>query len=137
MRVRRIAWIGTLVGAIPLLALAAGEPGPQGPQAARGACRADVQRLCGDVQPGSGGRRECLRQHQSELSPQCQERIGQMRQRVAQLREACGGDVQRLCSGVQRGHGAVARCMREHESELSSQCREGMPQRGARQTPSD
>jgi len=140
MRIRKIAWIGVLVAAVPLLALAAGEPapaGPQGPAPGRGACRADVQRLCGDVQPGSGGRRACLRQHQSELSQQCQERIGQMRQRVAQMRAACSGDVQRLCSGVQRGHGAVAQCMRQHESELSSQCREAMPQRGGRQQSSD
>ena len=134
MCVRRIAWIGTLVASVPLLALAAGEPapqGPEGPHAATGACRADVQRLCGDVQPGSGARRECLRQHQSELSPQCQERIGQMRQRVTQLRQACSGDVQRVCSGVQPGRGAMVRCMRDHASELSPACREALPERGA------
>ena len=133
MRIRRIAWIATLVAAIPLLALAAGEPAPQGPespQVGRGVCRADVQRLCGGVQPGHGARRECLRQHQSELSPQCQERIGQMHQRVAQLRQACAGDVQRMCSGVQPGHGAIRQCIRAHQDELSPACREALPQRG-------
>jgi hypothetical protein len=132
-RICKIAWVGGLLAALPLVALAAALPEPAGPQSpvgGRGACRADVQRLCGDVQPGNGARRQCLRQHRSELSAQCQERIGQVRQRVAQLRQACGGDVQRLCSGVQPGHGAIRSCIREHANELSPTCRGTLPQGG-------
>lgn len=132
MRRWKIAWIGTLLAAAPLLALAAAGPdplGPQNPGAGRGACRADVERLCGDVQPGNGAKRACLRQHQGELSSECRERVGQAHQRVAQLRQACSGEVQRLCSGVQPGRGGIARCLREHESELAGTCREALPQR--------
>jgi len=114
----------------PLVRAAGPDPlGPETPAPGRGVCRADFERLCGGVQPGHGAKRQCLRQHESELSPQCRERVDQARQRIAQLREACAGDVQNLCAGVQPGRGGIARCLREHESELSGQCREAVPQR--------
>jgi hypothetical protein len=38
----------------------------------RQACAADVQKLCSGVEPGGGRILRCMRQHQSELSPDCQ-----------------------------------------------------------------
>ena len=35
------------------------------------ACRADAQKLCKDVKPGGARIADCLRDHQSELSPAC------------------------------------------------------------------
>jgi len=140
MRGWKLGVLGTMLAALPLLALAAGEPQPPGPggpnpagppasENGRGACRADVQHLCGDVQPGRGAKRQCLRQHQSEISPACRERVGQVRQRMAQVRQACAGEAQRLCGDVQPGRGGIVRCMRQHEGELSESCREALPQR--------
>jgi len=126
-----LAWIAFAIATTPLLAGAANAPDPLGPDLPRAVCRADVERLCGNVQPGRGAKRQCLSQHQSELSPACSERIGQARQRIAQLRQACGGDAQRLCAGVTPGRGGIARCLRQHESELSGQCREAVPQHRA------
>jgi hypothetical protein len=137
-----LALLGLALAGLPLLALAAGEPqipgtrgpnpaGPPGSENVRGACRADVERLCGDVQPGGGARRQCLRQHQNDLSPACHERVSRIRQRMAQVRQACSGEAQRLCADVQPGHGAILRCMRQHESQLSNECREALPQRRA------
>ncbi len=37
---------------------------------------------------------------------------------------ACRADVQKLCKGVQPGEGRVAMCLKEHEQELSSGCRD-------------
>jgi Cysteine rich repeat len=35
----------------------------------------------------------------------------------------CKGDVERLCSGVEQGHGAVARCLQSKRDQLSPACR--------------
>jgi len=40
--------------------------------AERAACQADFEKLCPGVQPGGGRIIECLAQHMSELTPQCQ-----------------------------------------------------------------
>ena len=62
---------------IPTLALA-----QQG--GVRGACKTDIQTLCGSVQPGGGRIRDCIREHRAQLSEGCKvalvERLSQRRQ---------------------------------------------------------
>jgi len=41
------------------------------------ACRGDAQKLCKDVKPGEGRIVECLKSHQSELSPPCAQSMAQ------------------------------------------------------------
>lgn len=63
--------------AAPVLAalslLCAGPAGaqPAGGGGMRGACQADFQKFCADIQPGGGARMQCMRQHASELSDAC------------------------------------------------------------------
>ena len=87
-----------------------------------GACKADVEKFCSDV---SGGRRavgECLQQHQSDLSADCQaklEKFAAHKQRFM----ACRDDVKKLCSGAGHDREQVKDCLNEHTSELSDTCR--------------
>ena len=37
----------------------------------------------------------------------------------------CAADVKKFCGDVKPGQGAIARCMRAHEAELSPACRDG------------
>jgi hypothetical protein len=39
------------------------------------ACGDDVKKFCGDVKPGKGGIRDCLKTHANDLSPACKESI--------------------------------------------------------------
>jgi hypothetical protein len=41
----------------------------------------------------------------------------------AQESKPCAADAEKLCKGVEPGHGRVAKCMKEHESELSPACK--------------
>jgi hypothetical protein len=56
----------TLVAVILMPALAHAEGGPL-----QGACKSDVQTLCGTVQHGGGRIRDCVREHRAQLSTAC------------------------------------------------------------------
>jgi Cysteine rich repeat len=43
-------------------------------------CHPEAQKLCSGVQPGGGRIIACLKQHESELSPQCQKLVAQSKQ---------------------------------------------------------
>ena len=45
---------------------------PQALKAVRAACGADVRKLCAGIQPGGGRILQCMRDHQAELSADCQ-----------------------------------------------------------------
>jgi len=87
-----------------------------------GACKADVEKFCSGVSGGHRAVGECLHQHQSDLSAECQaklEKFAQHGQRFA----ACRDDVKNLCAGAGHDRGQVRNCLNEHESELSDGCR--------------
>jgi len=44
-------------------------------------CVEDIAKFCKDVQPGGGRIVRCLKEHESELSPECNERLAQPRKR--------------------------------------------------------
>ena len=45
------------------------------------ACKADEEKLCSDIKPGRGRIVRCLKKHESELSPECKEKMEQPRSR--------------------------------------------------------
>jgi len=89
----------------------------------RGACRADAQKLCKGIQPGGGRLAICLKQHESELSPACRERVAEAQQQGKEFAHACKADAETVCKGVQPGQGRVLRCLVENKDKLSSGCR--------------
>lgn len=46
--------------------------------------------------------------------------------RAEQDAKPCADDAARLCKGVQQGEGRIAKCMKEHESELSPGCKKNV-----------
>ena len=100
-------------------ALAAGQP-------QKGACKADVQKLCSDVQPGEGRVLECLKTHQADLSPQCATNMKAAEQAVKQMSDACEPDIEKYCFDTTMGKGGVASCLKQHKADLSAGCKDAV-----------
>lgn len=62
------------------VALAA-DPAPAG--GLRGACKADVEKLCPGIQPGGGRIAGCLKQNEAQVSAACKEAMGRTRAKKA------------------------------------------------------
>ena len=76
----RFAKTFALLAVIAVPALAHAQGGPL-----RGACKPDIQSLCGSVQPGGGRIRDCMREHRVQLSAACKVAIAdRMLERAAQ-----------------------------------------------------
>ena len=41
-------------------------------------------------------------------------------------RGACKADSEKLCPGVERGHGRIAACLRQNEAQVSAACKDAM-----------
>jgi hypothetical protein len=92
------------------------------------ACANDVKQFCSDVQPGRGNVMECLKEHQADLSAACKDRIQAVQTRMQESRQACQSDAAKFCADVSPGGGGLVRCLRQHESELSAECKAGLAQ---------
>ena len=69
----RVWTLAVLLAALPGVSRAEAPPhGPSGEkQEVVAACKSDVDRLCGKVQPGEGRIKACMKQHLRELSDPC------------------------------------------------------------------
>jgi hypothetical protein len=85
------------------------------------ACKADAEKLCKQVQPGSGRLLRCLASRRDQLSPACGQKIAE-----AEKRHPCMADIERLCGGVQPGEGRIDQCLRQHQGELGGACKTAM-----------
>jgi hypothetical protein len=82
MRFRKTLTLFAIVAA-PALAHAQGGP-------MQGACKPDIQSLCGSVQPGGGRIRDCMREHRAQLSATCKVAIADRMLERAGQRHAKG-----------------------------------------------
>jgi len=102
----------------------------------KNACSEDVAKFCKDIKPGHGALMDCLEKNESKLSAPCKDFESKMQGRRAERSEivrnriethqACKDDVAKFCKDVQPGRGAIPECLKEHESELSTQCSQKM-----------
>jgi hypothetical protein len=90
----------------------------------KGACRADYQKFCNGVQPGQGRITDCMRRHESELSPECRDALEAIREKTRDFIRACSADRDTFCKGVRPGRGRIVGCLKDNDSKLSPECRE-------------
>lgn len=86
-------------------------------------CADDVVKFCKDVQPGGGRINKCLKEHETEISPSCKERLEQLKKELQEAKNECADDIVKLCGDVKPGQGRIVSCLKEHENELSDGCR--------------
>jgi hypothetical protein len=120
---------------------------------AMGACRADMQALCGNVERGKGNKIACLIENRTKASPECQAAItavdaarsGKAADKAAKRAEGgkrgerggkmavCRADSKALCADVERGGGRKVACLKANEAKLSPDCAgvlKSLPSRG-------
>jgi hypothetical protein len=98
------------------------------------ACKADVEQFCSQVQPGEGRILACLKEHQSQLQPACQEKLPQW-EKFQQMKQTCQADREKYCG--QATHKEMRECMKQNHDLLSEQCRAAMDElKAMRKTPS-
>jgi hypothetical protein len=91
-------------------------------------CKLSLRSLCGNVEPGGGRIKECMREHWNELPTDCHlfisEKLRQGRSdHISNRRLACREDARALCAEVKPGGGRIIRCLRTHTDQLQNECR--------------
>lgn len=93
-----------------------------------GPCAEDIAKFCKDVQPGGGRLVKCMREHEKDLSPACQQQIREAQRQWQEVAQACRDDALRFCKDVKPGGGRLIRCLKEHPDEISAECKERLAQ---------
>ena len=120
-------------------------------RAAMGACRVDMQTLCGTVERGKGKKLACLIENRAKASPECQTaitaveaaRTGKAAKRAdgggkgggkgGGRMAVCRADRKTLCADVEPGGGRKVACLRANEAKLMPECAtlvKGLPVKG-------
>jgi len=86
---------------------------------ALGACRADIEALCGSVAKGGGDRIRCLRESLAKVTPACAEALAVIDRIRADVTAACAADRKRLC---QDGPVKGLACLQANRDSLSPAC---------------
>lgn len=89
------------------------------------ACRADVDKLCANIEPGEGRVHECLRAHRTQLSDSCRKEellLEEMEAENVELRpgimRVCKDERLMFCKGVQPGGARMFRCLAEKMGDM-------------------
>jgi len=87
------------------------------------ACRADVERLCGDVKGDRAQVMACLVENVDTLNTACASALDRAAQQWEEIYLACGGDAELFCPDAADGKGGVMRCLVKHEQDISARCK--------------
>lgn len=85
-------------------------------------CKADFEKFCKDVK-GRGQKLACLAEHKDELSPACKAKATSVKEHAKEAKDACQDDVKKFCADTKPGGGAIIKCLKGHEAELSAACK--------------
>jgi hypothetical protein len=91
-------------------------------------CAEDAKKLCASNKGDRKAMTKCMMDHQNELSPACKEKLqaakGKAKEKMMTIKENCMEDMKKFCSNEPKGKGGMGKCLKAHEAELSTQCKE-------------
>jgi hypothetical protein len=93
------------------------------------ACKTDREKLCPGTKFGDGKLGACMREHEAELSPECQAARKGAQEARQNIRMNCKADMEKFCADAQKGRGEVFRCLEGHASELGQSCADALKSR--------
>ena len=89
-------------------------------------CTADHARLCEEGSIQRDGAMRCLMDHRQEVSDPCRGALNARRQWVQErVRSVCSNEIAAYCA--REPSDTPIRCLRQHESQLSSVCKATLP----------
>lgn len=113
------------VTAVLLLAAAGVYAQPRG----GGACRADVEKLCADVEREPGAIGKCLEENKSALSDSCKaeqvnisQKISRKKAEMTKAKSVCKADIEQYCPKSGKNERATMGCLAENRAALSADC---------------
>jgi hypothetical protein len=94
-----------------------------------GPCAEDLAKFCKDVEKDRVV--QCIKEHKrkKELSPVCTQALDNAEkystiEKNEDFVPACADDIKAHCKGMPVGSGRVANCLKEHENEIDSECKD-------------
>ncbi|MCZ8155113.1 MAG: cysteine rich repeat-containing protein [Leptospira sp.] len=95
---------------------------PANDKAYKGACKADIEKFCQNVEKGEGRIVKCLKENEASLSESCQSKRSEMKEKHKEFAKACKEDRKKLCADIKPGKGAIVQCLKAKEAEVSAGC---------------
>jgi len=94
-------------------------------------CRAEIVKNCPGLKPGDGKYGQCLVDHKSDFSAPCQQYPQAAIARKADLKNfpSCLADAEKLCPSTKPSLTGLTKCLRLHQGDLSSECRQELGKR--------
>lgn len=89
-------------------------------------CFKDIEKFCKGLPAGDGRQRQCLKQHETELSIECQRYREDVQKALAVAVAGCQPDIKALCKGLPHGRRRMVQCLRENEDKISPTCKKSL-----------
>lgn len=99
-------------------------------QKIQSACADDVAKFCSNVTKGDGRVIHCMLAFEDQISTKCdyavfeaQRNLQRALDRVAEVADACGAEIQKYCGSLPEGGGGVGQCLIKNKAAIKKGCR--------------
>ena len=91
-------------------------------------CTEEIQTFCATVQPGGGRILQCLKSHETKLSPACTQRLNDLQEIVSGPLGGCRDDWVAQCYHplASTGRQAILQCLQANQGKLSAGCQKAL-----------